>query len=164
MQAKRRGRKPGAKVYEQGGADRVVFYRRVRPEQVEALEAVLAGSQTSAPVKAIGVIHWAEIVGSKPVADESMLAKLQAEIVALKAELAVKAKETPVAPAGNTSEDVKLLLESNEVLTQEIAELKADLARCSAESEDQKTHWWRKKYNDLYADVVAKHGSAEFSQ
>lgn len=52
MQAKRRhGRKPSAKPYQQGSSERVVYYRRVEPDKVAALDAVLDGSHDgSAPL------------------------------------------------------------------------------------------------------------------
>ena len=45
----------------------------------------------------------------------------------------------------------KALLEDVERLTTEVSDLTARLDRCSRASDEQKTHWWMKKYDELLA-------------
>ena len=137
---------------------KVLFAQRVRPELAEEFLAMMAKDAgkpvvVKAPTAPVGDSGQSEAVRG-----------LEAKVARLERELAVKAKEAVVVPAVVVESSSKDVMESNEELTEEIVKLKAALERCSMASDDQKTHWWRAKYNALYAEVTAKHGSAEFAQ
>jgi hypothetical protein len=66
MQAKRQGRKPSAKPYQQGSSERVVYYRRVPPEKVPVLDGILNGTPpVVAPVVELGLRRDAELTELK---------------------------------------------------------------------------------------------------
>lgn len=58
----------------------------------------------------------------------------------------------------------KKLLQDVGELKQENADLDERLQRCAAASDDQKTHWWKKKHDEIKAEMERRLGSSEWAQ
>lgn len=120
------------------GPEKVVFKRRVAPEKVKQLDEMLSDQINDMPYKG--------------------------QIKAVVAVQAPKVVEDLVNEKEELKSQIKLLLEDNERMTNELAAVEGRLQRVARLTDSEKLILWIRKYDALKAEYDKKVGSGEFSQ